>query len=144
MSNTIFAGIVAAFVSRLEESPSVSSNVLRAMPREIAEQHTNAVNVQFDGARPKESTIAGAPIDWISMISVELYAKSTAQTGDLAVDPLLKGVYERIAADPTLGGVVAYVGIPSIDAEYDSKGQKTGWIRMMYPVEHRTNNSTLD
>ncbi|KRB73444.1 hypothetical protein [Noviherbaspirillum sp. Root189] len=144
MSRTAFASIVGAFVTAFQAAPAVSANVFRAMPREIAEQHAEAVNVQFDAAEPNAGAISGAPVDWRSRVSVDLYAKSSAVSGDLAVDPLLKAAYERVMQDTTLGGLVDYIGVPYIAAEYDGKGQKTGWIRMVFPVEHRTSNLTLE
>ncbi len=62
----------------------------------------------------------------------------------MAVDPLLAGVAARIAADSTLGGLVADVWLAGLEAEYNAEGQKTGWIRMTYLVQHRTSNLTLE
>lgn len=140
---TAFAAIADKFVERLEAAPAVCNQVFRARSREIAEQHAQALNVYFEGADPKEATIAGAPVDWVSRVIVECYARTAATTADLAVDPLIEGVYDRIAADDTLGGMVFFVGTPTIDAEYDARGQKTGWVRMVFPVEHRTDNATV-
>lgn len=141
---TAFADIAAKFVDVLIAAPAVSMNVFRARSREVAEQHADAVNVYFEGADPVTSTIAGAPIDWVSRIVIECYARTSTTTADVAVDPLIGKVFEKIAADTTLGSLVAYVGPPTIDTEYNALGQKTGWVRMTYPVEHRTSNSTLN
>ncbi len=141
---TAFANIANKFVEVLEAAPAASVHVFRARAREIAEQHSEAVNVYFEGADPSPGAIAGAPIDWISRIVVECYARTLTTTADLAVDPLIVKVFEKLAADTTLGGLVDNVGVPTIDTEYNNLGQKTGWVRMIYPVEHRTSNATLN
>lgn len=141
---TVFVDITAAFVATLAAAPAVSKNIFRARERVLAEEHITALNVQFDGAEPYAGAMHGAPVDWRSKITVECYARSSITSGDLAVDPLLAAAYARLAADTTLKGLVADIGYPQIEAENDSQGQKTGWIRMTYAVEHRTNNLTLD
>lgn len=141
---TVFVDITAAFVAALAAAPAVSPNIFRARERVLAEEHVTALNVQFDGAEPYAGVMHGAPVDWRSKITVECYARSSTTSGDLAVDPLLAAAYARLAFDTTLGGMVADIGYPQIEAENDSAGQKTGWIRMTYAVEHRTNNLTLD
>jgi hypothetical protein len=54
------------------------------------------------------------------------------------------GVYGRLAQDTTLGGLVDDIGEPMLEAEYSSEGKKTGWIRMTYVIQHRTENLTLN
>jgi hypothetical protein len=141
---TAFADITAAFIAALSTAPAVSANIFRARDRTIAENQATALNVQFDGSEPYAGAMHGAPVDWISKISVECYARSSVTSGDLAVDPLLSAAYARLAADTTLGGRVADIGAPNILTEYDSQGQKTGWVRMTYSVQHRTSHLTLD
>ncbi|HEY0847399.1 MAG TPA: hypothetical protein VGE12_18665 [Noviherbaspirillum sp.] len=141
---TAFADIADKFVELFEAAPAVCSQVFRARSREIAEQHSEAVNVYFEGADPNAGAITGAPVDWVSRIVVECYGRTSTTTADLAVDPLIGKVYAKLAADTTLGGLVDNVGVPTIDTEYNNLGQKTGWVRMTYPVEHRTSNATVD
>lgn len=144
MSITAFASITGALVALLEADPPVSANIFRARDRELAEQFPDAVNIQFDGANPEEGAIYGAPVDWISQFTIECWARSTSQRPDLAVDPLMLEIYNRIAADTTLGDTVERIGMPTIRAEYTEDNKKTGWVRMTYPVEHRTANLTLE
>ena len=141
---TQFANITAAFIAALSNAPAVSANIFRARDRTMAEEHIDAINVQFDGADPYTGAMYGAPVDWLSKISVECYARSSVVSGDLAVDPLFATAYARLAADSTLGGAVADIGTPSIEAENDAQGQKTGWVRLSYLVSHRTSHLTLD
>lgn len=144
MSITAFARITGAIVALLEAEPALSQQIFRARDRQLAEEFPDAINVQFDGAMPSAGAMHGAPVDWDSKFTIECYARTTTTSADLAVDPLLMQVYQRIAADPTLGDVVTYIGEPMIEAEYNAEQQRTGWIRMTYPVMHRTNNLTLE
>lgn len=139
-----FCDITGAFIAVLGAVPAVSANIFRARDRAIADDQADAINVQFDGADPSTGAMFGAPVDWRSRVTVECYARSSAVSGDLAVDPLLSAVYSRLAANSTLGGKADDIGAPTIEAEYDAQGQKTGWVRMTYSVLHRTNNLTLE
>jgi hypothetical protein len=142
--STAFSLIAAAFVAALQTAPAVSAKVYRQRERPITSDDVTAVNVQFDGAVPTPGAIAGAPVDWRTRIMVECYARSASASGDVAVDELLKQVYARLAADSTLGGMVANIGEPMIEADCDALGQKTGMVRLTYVVEHRTSNFSLE
>lgn len=144
MSLTAFATITGALEMLMRVEPPVSANIFRARDREMAEQYEDAVSVQFDGATPMRGAIKGAPVDWVSSFTIDLWRRTTTTSADLAVDPLLLAIYARIAADTTLGGLVDDIDVPTIQAEYTAEQQKTGWIRMTYPVTHRTSNLTLE
>lgn len=144
MPTTAFFKITDAIVALLSQAPPVSPNIYRARDRQVPEKNETAVNVQFNNGLPFEATIFGAPVDWVSKYSVECFARSRDVAGDAAVDPLLLSVYNRLGADPTLSGLVFNVGAPSIEAEYTADGDKTGWVRLIFPVEHRTQNLTLE
>lgn len=141
---TAFSNITAALVAELSASPALSENIFRASARTMAEQFATAINVEFDGADPTPGAMRHAPIDWRSQFTIECYARSATQSGDLAVDALMESIYTRLAIDPTLGGLVIDIGSPVIRAEYDAQGQKTGWIRLTYSILHRTSNDTMD
>jgi len=140
---TAFSAVVQAVIDRLSIDPAVCDTIDRARVRPMSDQTDRLVNVQWDGAFPQRGAIYGAPVDWTTKITVDCYASSVKVSGDLAVDPLLEGVYERLAADTTLGGVVTDMNVPSIEVEYTSEGKKTGWVRLTYLVEHRTANLNL-
>jgi hypothetical protein len=127
----------------LEAAP-VIAKVYRALDREAPIQDDHVVTVQFEGAEPVDGEILGAPVDWQSLFTVDLFSRSIAQSGDVAVDPLFNEVYRRLAADRTLGGMVADIGNPRIKAENTADAKKTGWVRLAYIVQHRTANSTLE
>lgn len=144
MSITAFARITGALVALLEAEPALSQQIFRARDRQLPEEFPDAINVQFDSALPSRGAMSGAPVDWDARFTIECYARTTTISPDLAVDPLLMQVYQRIAADQTLGNLVTDIGEPAIEAEYNAEQQRTGWIRMSYPVMLRTHNLTLE
>lgn len=135
-----FSEITGALVALLEAAPPLVVRVYRARDRPIPEGADSALNVQFDGGVPDRGAIKDAPVDWRSRFTIECYARTAAGAPDEAVDPLIVGVYERLAADTTLGGLVDDIEGPMIEADYSSDGKKTGWVRMTYAIAHRTNN----
>lgn len=141
---TAFSAITGAFLVALSSAPAVSASIYRARDRELPEARGDAVNVVFEAAEPAPGAIAGAPVDWRTRIAVECYCRTSASSADLAMDPLLEKIFARLAADMTLGGLVDDIGYPAIEADYDSQGQKTGWMRLTYTVQHRTSNLTLN
>jgi hypothetical protein len=144
MNLTAFAAITGALVQLMEAGTPVAPVVFRARDRQLAEQYASAVSVQCDGSAPMSGAILGAPIDWESRFSIECWARTTTTSADLAVDPLVFDVYQRIAADTTLAGLVDDVSAPLIEFEYTAEDKKTGWVRMTYLITHRTVNSTLE
>lgn len=141
---TAFFKITSALIALLNQAPAVSANIYRARDRHVPEQNATALNVQFEKGFPERGAITGAPIDWKSKFTIECYARSKTADGDESVDPLMLAVFARLAANPTLGSLVSDIGAPYIEAEYGADGTKTGWVRMTYPIEHRTQNSSLE
>jgi hypothetical protein len=141
--STAFSKVVSAVMAALLAQPRICKGVYRARTLAIAEQDDEAITVQWEQAMPAAATIAGAPIDWTTRLTVECFARSVKDSGDMAVDPLLERVYERLAADSTLGGMVDDLVIAGIEAENSTEGKKTGWIRLTYIAVHRTDNLLL-
>lgn len=141
---TAFLSTVRAIIDRLEAGPAVCDTVLEANDRRVPEGKSRAINVYHAGSKPQPVTIRGATIDWITGIVVECYAKtSNGDAPAVPLDDLIAGVYERLAPDFTLGGLVDDIGEPMIQIDYDSAGQRTGWAVMRYAVEHSTFNFKL-
>lgn len=141
--STAFSKIVAAVLDQLKAQPPVCKSINRARTYVFPEQETEAVSVQFEQALPQRGTIAGAPIDWSTRITVECYARSVAESGDLAVDPLLERVVARLAVNPSLGGIVSDLELIGVEAENTADGRKTGWVRLIYTADHRTYDGNL-
>ena len=141
---TAFANIVSAVIAALQANPPVCDLIDRARATTVPDQAPRAVSVQWDGAQPQGATIAGAPIDWETRITIECLARSVKDSGDLAVDDLLADVAARLGQDTTLGGLVADLRIAGLEAENTVETKKTGWVRITYIAEHRTNNGILE
>lgn len=141
---TAFAEITGRIIAALAVDPPVSPNITRARERAMAEGWATAVNVQWDAGVPDYGQLYNAPADWQSRYTVECFAKSAAQSGDLAVDSLVDAAYERLASNPTLDGCVQWIRLVQIEAICDSNGMKTGWVGMTYQVSHRTSNYNLN
>jgi hypothetical protein len=142
--NTAFAQIVSAVIDALKASPPVCTLIDRARATVVPGQAEKAVSVQWESALPEASTISGGPIDWQTRITIECLARSQKDSGDLAVDDLVTAVVERLAQDSTLGGLVGDLRIAGLEAENTVEEKKTGWVRLTYVADHRTNNSTLN
>jgi hypothetical protein len=141
--STAFSKLVSAVMAKLLAEPRICKGVYRARTLVIAEQDDEAITVQWERASPAAATIAGAPIDWTTRLTVECFARSVKDSGDMAVDPLLERVFERLAADSTLGGMLDDLAIADIEAENSAEGKKTGWVRLTYIAVHRTDNLLL-
>ena len=141
---TAFANIVSAIIAALQANPPVCDLIDRARATVVPDQALKAVSVQWDGAQPQRIGIAGAPVDWETRITIECLARSVKESGDLAVDGLLADVAARLDQDTTLGGLVADLRIAGLEAENTTEGKKTGWVRMTYIAEHRTDNGSLE
>lgn len=143
--STAFSKVVSAVIAKLADSPAVCKSINRARAHVVPEQEDEAISVQWEQALPQSGTIAYAPIDWSTRITVDCYARSgvVGTTGDVVVDPLLERVYERLAADPTLGGMVDDLVVAGIEAENTAEGKKTGWVRLTYIAQHRTENALI-
>lgn len=138
--SSAFADITEAFIESLNAKPPVCAMIFRARDRQVPDGAAAALNVQFDGAVPDRGVIKGAPVDWLSRYTIECFARSVGSSPDVAVDSLMQAVYERLAGDSTLGGVVDDLGEPVIEAEYSAEGKRTGWVSLTYTVQHRTAN----
>lgn len=143
--STAFSKVVSAVIAKLAASPAVCKSIHRARAHVVPEQEDESISVQWEQALPQHGAIAFAPIDWSTRITVDCYARSAAvgTTGDAVVDPLLERVYERLAADATLGGMLDDLVIAGIEAENTSEGKKTGWVRLTYVAQHRTENALI-
>jgi hypothetical protein len=141
--STAFSQIVGAFRDALANDPPVCQTIYRARPNVLPEQVDQAVNVQWEQTLAGLGVLRGAPIDWQTRVTVECYGRSVQDSGDVAVDPLLEAVYDRLAQDTTLGGLVGDINIAGIEAENTAEGKKTGWVRLTYIVQHTTYNGSL-
>lgn len=114
--------------------------------RAIAQGNDRFVVVRLSGSDPSEGAILGAPVDWITDVAVEAYARDDdtddAETRAMALHGT---AYAALHADSTLGGVVDHVapprfGVPDIEELDDD----LACVVAIYSIEHRTAANVLD
>jgi hypothetical protein len=141
---TAFSKVVTAVIAALSAAPAVCDVIYRARPSVVPDQTDAAVSVQWESALPNRGAMHGAPVDWSTRVTVECFARGTQESGDLLVDPLLSAVYARLAEDSTLGQLVSDLECIGVEAENTSDGKKTGWVRLTYLAQHRTDNLNVN
>lgn len=136
---------VAAMVAALSSGTPVATQVSRVYLRPMAAAQAQAVVVRPLQSEVSETTLyPNLPVSWISAISVECYARtSAATTPDVAVDSLVEAVYARLMADPTLGGVVVSLQPQSIAWDFDADGEKTVCATLVFHARQRSTGATL-
>ena len=141
---TVFANVLGAVVARLQSAPAVSLRVHRARLKPIAEQHTDAVVVRIQSSLPERFAILNAPTDWDTTLEIECYARSAMLTPDLAVDALLGKVFDKLAADPSLGGLVMDLVPMALEYDFAGDAEQMACATLTLKVLHRTQNLTLE
>ena len=142
---TIFASVVTAVVDALNAGTPVSAQVHRARVRPGASEWATLVVVRLLDAAMEPFAVQGAPYNVDTQLAVECYARGSAgQAPDLAVDALLSAVYARLAADPTLGGLVSDLQPINLNYDFDADGEPTASATLTYTVRHRAGNQSLE
>lgn len=141
---TAFSSIVGAIVAKLQQAPAASQQVYRTRLRPLASQHSDAVVVRLVSSMPSMGAITGAPVDWITSIAVECYARTTITTPDQAVDSLLAAAFAKVMSDTTLGGLCGDLFPAGVTADFDADGEQTACITLHLEVQHRTSNLILE
>lgn len=144
MSSTV-SNAVAAIVAALSAEAPVAPQIARVRLRPIGANTTTAVVVRPLASNVVEALLTpGYPVSWTTAIAVECYARSSASTSpDVAVDSLLVNVYERLMADPTLGGVVVSLQPKDIAWDFDVDGEQTTCATLVFSAFYRANGATL-
>jgi hypothetical protein len=112
-----------------------------AMPAE----HSESVSVALVGSMPTVVAIQGAPVDWVTTLSIECAARADGRgAAGRASRMLHAAVYARLMAAPTLGGVVNHIGEPQITQDRAQLATRIGLTVGLYTVHHRTAAGTLE
>lgn len=132
--STVISQACAAIVSALSAVPAVAPQVARVKLRPWASEVASAVAVRPVQARRSEADL-GIPAyaAWDVTVGVECYARATSQP-DVAVDPLIAAVHERLLTDPTLGGAVRDIRPERIDFDFDTDGDQTVAAVLLFTV----------
>jgi hypothetical protein len=137
--------IVAAVKAQLLVVPAITPKVHRGRKRPIGADVAQAINVRFSGATPgAPGPMMGSPVDWVTVVIVECYARaSAAQSGDEAALLLHTQAHDRLMSDPTLGGLADDVLPPTMQADDEELDETLGCLIAAYQVVHRTAARTL-
>ena len=145
--STAFAAIVSAIVANLNAATPVCAHVYRNLQRPLPDSVTTAVVVRQGVPTTENNQMSGYPIEWVTPIVVECYARTSSTTPDLAVDDLLQATYTRLLADQTLGGVLSDqlmgINITGLHFGFDADTEKFACATLTLEVRHRTNGTTL-
>ncbi len=141
---TAFGTIVGAIETLLQAATPVSSQIFRARLKPIAAQHADAVVIRIESSVPERVAILNAPTDWDTVISIECYARSATLSADEAVDALLANVWAKLAANPSLSGLVMDMLPTNLEYDFAGEADQMACAILTLKVLHRTNNLTLE
>lgn len=141
---SVFNDIAAAIVTALSASPAVSSSITRNRVRPLAEEQTSGVVVRILSSQATPFAVQGGPMLWDTLIGIECYGRSATLSADEATDALLEAVYERLAANASLGGLAEDLQIQAVTWTQDAADKAIGCATAEYLVRHRTANNTLN
>jgi hypothetical protein len=140
--------IVDAILARLALAPAVTvGRIEEDIDTEaLAETDDEAVSVSLVTSDPQAGEIYGHPVDWVSTVVIECYARrdSRGLSAGRASRALHAAVYARLMADPSLAGTASDVREPQISIEAAQRGTRLGCCTGTYPVWHRTAARTLE
>ena len=137
---TIVNTLVTAILQQLQAAPAIAPQVARVRLRPVSASTTTAVVVRPVASEVLEGEMTtGYPISWNTTIAVECYARASAQAApDQAVDALLAAVYQRLLADPTLGGQVVVLQPLQVAYDFDADGEQTVCAVLTLSARQRT------
>lgn len=142
---TVFASITAAMVASLQAGPAVCQQVHRSRVRPGAAAWTQMVVIRLLDVALEPFAIRGGPMNADTRVAVECHARAvTGVSAEAAVDALLGAVYQRLAQDPTLGGLLSDLQPLGLTYDFDAEGEPVGVATLTYIARHRVQGGTLE
>jgi len=139
--------MVQAVVQLLQAEPAIAGGrVYSARTRAIPVDVPSAVNVSLERSTSQLASVIGGRTTWSTLITVECYGKLEGVSADEAADPVLEAVFERLASDPSLGGLAMSVEPLEGDTlswDFDSLETNMACITAKFVVRHQTTGRTL-
>lgn len=144
--SSAFDSLVAGFVALLSSSTPVCPFIeADAEAEPLPAGRTASVLVALGNAQPSALAMSGAPVDWLTDVSVKCFASAVATSARPAANTLANAVYTRLATDPSLGlGDSVYIGEPRIDWDSEQSATRMAVATLTYTVSHRTTSGTLN
>lgn len=135
MTTPHIVAIVDAFMAALN---GAAPRVDRIRLRPIAAGITNAIAVWPLRVVVQESDFTGAPVETVSAIRVDCYAKAAPGVApDLALAPLLSDVQQRLLTDPTMAGQVSWLALAGAEFDFDAEADDFACASLTFTVRHR-------
>ena len=142
--------IIDAVLTLLRQSPAVTSGLIgeEVDLASLPEGTQEAVSVSLAGSDPQQpAPLLGAPVDWISTVQIECYARRDERTASgRASRELHARVYARLMSGTVLATAVPGADLrqPTIRSDDQPMGTRTGITVGLYPVLHRTVGGALN
>lgn len=139
---SVFTTATTAVVDALAGTAPI---VNRVRYRAIAADVQRAIVVRPGRRDVVELPLAtGMPVAWRMLAEIECYQRMSAgQSPDEAIDPLVTDVYERLMADPTLGGAAYGIEPGSIEPEYETEVESVVKATLTLSILLRSQGATL-
>jgi hypothetical protein len=130
----------------LLDPPIAGGRIYRARTRPIGSDAPNGVVVRLERSASQLGSVLGARTSWSTLIAVECYARIDGDAPDAAADPIVEAVFERLASDPSLGGVAMDTEPLEGDTlswDFDEFENKLACVTAKFLVRHQTTGRTL-
>ncbi|MBA4341152.1 MAG: hypothetical protein C0423_03245 [Methylibium sp.] len=139
--------VIDAILAAIKQSPALAGgNVAEEVDFDLLPQDTSAgISVELVRSLPSEVVLSGAVVDWATQVRISCAARSDGRTAaGRASRALHAQVYQRLMADPSLGGVVDNIGQPRLTSEAALIGSRLGVLHADYTFQHRSDGATLE
>ncbi len=135
----------AATTAVMDALAGVAPVVNRVRFRAVGTDVQSAIVVRPGRREVVELPLAsGAPVAWRMVVEIECYQRMTVdQSPDEAIDPLVTEVYERLLADPTLGGTAYGIEPAVIELEYETEVESGVKATFIFSILLSSQGSTL-
>ena len=138
--------VMGAFLGAFKAAPELAGGMIFPHKlRKLPEDAPEAIVVRFGASSPNRATVYSAPVDWETRIVVECHVRADDfDEQDGSASGALHGkVFERLMADPSLGGIAFDVLEPDLDYQNLEGDSELGCMVAQYIVRHRTSARSL-
>lgn len=144
MSGTSHLQVRAAMAAAIRRAPALTARVDEQRDQTLPTDAPTSIAIFRDGSTADRGAILGAPMDWVTRIRVVAKARSiSGLSADLAIDGLTTAIYQRVLADPSLGGVADDTEPEDITWDQDEADTSLAVAVITFRVRHRTAGGTL-
>ncbi len=139
--------IAGAVVDALLAAPAIADGrVHRSRTRPISQGTTSGVVVRLTRSASGDSQMMGGRTTWTTLISVECYGRGTTDVPESGADAIVQAVFERLAANPTLGGLamdLAPFDGSTLEWDFDEQDTAMCAVTAHFVVTHQTTERLL-